>query len=416
MGWCRQKLQATVDVPPPPRRFESELSDGNVCWDCFAAECGVLLLAVDPSDALMIALAVQWAALRPLQIRQDDPSLEAERESFLVRKRALVEAFVDGSLSPIAADLGKINAETREARDSISEKQFPGSRTSSQRRKLAGRHKSREVLYPDHLSLDPYVMKTAFAWLDVRAAHTPGERIAWLELIREMLGLVLQAVPVVAPGSRQEIDGLPSDFDGWVFELVARTIPCLTPVERPEELWGKILDRGAPAHQWVERFFWHWFTGGFAASPSAAEFVRIWRAMITHALGHPAWDPSGTVWFELDGLVVELLGFDTRWNAIIRTEENAQIVSALEDIFELALQRWGAMPKVISGLVTFATQPGARQLLLPALRWTSSAVKGFNTYDWKYGLEEKVIAFLHTCGKVSASREMSRRERRSSRC
>jgi hypothetical protein len=55
------------------------------------------------------------------------------------------------------------------------------------------------------------------------------------------------------------------------------------------------------------------------------------------------------------------------------------------------------MPKVISGLVMFAIQPGAKQLLIPALRWTSAAVRSFNTYDWKYGLEENVIEFLHTC-------------------
>jgi hypothetical protein len=443
MAWCREKLQATIDDPPPLRRFDSELSIGNErCWDCFAAECGVLLLAVDPSDTLarklvaaglvafnynttaltmaraavarsrlgngfpqMIAFAVQWAALRPLQARQDDPSLEAERESFRVRKRALVEAFVDGRLSPIAADLGKINAETREARDAINEKQFPGSSARSHRRQQSvTRHHSREVLYPDHLGLDPYVMKNAFAWLDVRAAQSRDERIAWLGLIHEMLGVVLQAVPVVDPASRQEIDGLPSDFDGWVFELVARTIPCLTPAEHPEEFWQAILDRGAPAHQWVERFFWHWSTGGFAASPSATEFVRIWRAMITHALGHPAWDPSGTVWFELDGLVVELLCFDMRWNAIVRTEENAQVVGTLEDVFERALERWGGMPRVISGLVMFAVQPGAKQLLVPALRWTSAAVRGFDTYDWKYGLEENVIEFLHTCWQRESER------------
>jgi hypothetical protein len=71
-----------------------------------------------------------------------------------------------------------------------------------------------------------------------------------------------------------EIDGLPSDFD-WAFKLAARTIPCLTPAERSVELWQPILDRGAPAHQWVERFFWKWFTDGLAASPSVADFVRI---------------------------------------------------------------------------------------------------------------------------------------------
>jgi hypothetical protein len=219
-----------------------------------------------------------------------------------------------------------------------------------------------------------------------------------------MLGVVLQAVPVVDPASRQEIDGLPSDFDDWVFEVVARTIPCLMPAEGPKEFWQPILDRGAPAHQWVERFFWHWFIGGFAASPSAAEFVRIWRAMISHALGHPEWDPSGTVSYELDGLVVELLCFDMRWNAIVRTEDNAQVVGTLEDIFEHALQRWGAMPKVISGIVVFAIQPGARRLLLPALRWTSSAVRSFDTYDWEYGLEENVIEFLHTCWQRESER------------
>jgi hypothetical protein len=107
MAWCRQKLQATIDDPPPPRRFDSEVSVGNERWDSFAAECGVLLLAADPSDVLarklvgaglvafnynttaltmvravtvrtrledafeqMVGFAVQWAALRPLQARR----------------------------------------------------------------------------------------------------------------------------------------------------------------------------------------------------------------------------------------------------------------------------------------------------------------------------------------------------------
>jgi len=36
MAWCRQKLQATLDDPPPLRSFDSELSVGNERWDCFA--------------------------------------------------------------------------------------------------------------------------------------------------------------------------------------------------------------------------------------------------------------------------------------------------------------------------------------------------------------------------------------------
>ena len=364
MAWCRQKLQATIDNPPASRQFDSELSIGNERWDCFAADCGVLLLSVESNDTLarklvgaglvafnynttaltiahaatvrsrlggafpqMVAFAIQWAALRPLQVRQDDPSLAADQESFLARRRVLLEAFADNSASPVAPNLAKVNAEARAARDAIYEKQFPGSSGRSRRRqKSAGRVQAREVLYPDRLGLDPYVMKAAFGWLDVRAARTSNERLTWLDFVREILGIVLQSVPTVATPSTQEIDGLPSDFDDWAFKLVARTIPYLTPAEHPEELWQPILDRGAPAHQWVERFFWHWFTDGLAASPSAGDFVRIWRAMITRALDHSAWDPASAISHDLDGIVVELLCFDVRWNAIVRTDDNAPVV------------------------------------------------------------------------------------------
>ncbi len=440
MAWCRHKLQATIDNPPAPRRFDSEFSIGNERWDCFAAECGILLLTADPTDLLarklvgagllafnynttaltmaraavargqldnvfleMVAFVIQWAALRPLQVRQDDPSLAEERERFLLRKRALLEGFVDGSASPIAADLATINAEARAARDAIHEKQFRGSSSRPQRHRKAGK-RGREVLYPEHLGLDPYMMKAGFGWLDVHAAQTPGERLAWLGLVREILGIVLQSVPPVTTPLTQEIDGLPSDFDDWAFKLAARTIPRLTPAERPEELWQPILDRGAPAHQWVERFFWQWFTDGLAASQSAADFVRTWRSMITHALEHWAWDPATVISHDLDGIVVELLCFDIRWNAIVRTEDTAQIVGTLEDIFERALQRWAGRPKIISGLVMFAVQAGSKQLLIPALRWTSAAVRSFDAYDWKYGLEENVIEFFHTCWQQEGPR------------
>ena len=354
-------------------------------------------------------MAVQWAALRPLQVRADESLLNMERETFLTEEQKLHDAFADGSLPSGAIDLRKINAETQAARDVLHEKRFPGSSKRLRHRDFAGRHGSREVLYPDRLGLDPYVIKSTFAWLDLQSAKTADERSVWLGFVREILDLVLKALPVVEPGARQKIDGLPSDFDNWAFELVARTIPCMTDAERPEELWQAILSRGAPTHEWVERFFWHWFTGGLRASPSSVEFVQIWRAMISYALKHSSWDPARAISLELDDMVVELLCFDTRWNAIIQTADNEQIVGRLEDVFARAIERWGGMPKVISGLVVFASQPGASHLLLPALRWSASVVKSFDSYDWKYGLEDNVIEFLHTCWQ-RASAQIERDE------
>src|SRR6266850_8311817 len=65
--------------------------------------------------------------------------------------------------------------------------------------------------------------------------------------------------------------GLPSKFDGWVYQIVAQTIPQMTPVERPEALWQPILYLGAPVHHWVERFFWYWFTNGARSASSPAD-------------------------------------------------------------------------------------------------------------------------------------------------
>jgi hypothetical protein len=442
MPWCRHKLQATIDNPPDRRRFESELSIGNVRWDCFAAECGVLMLRADPHDPLartlvgtgllafnynttaltmaraamarnplgstfqqMVAFVIQWAALRPLQVRQEDPSLAGESECFLARKQALLEGFVDCSTCSVAANLAEANAEARSSRDAIYEKQFPGS--TARRRPLRGaigRTRARQALYPERLGLDPYVMKHGLGWLDIHGARTPDERLSWLGLVRQILGIVLDSIPVVDSPLAEEVEGLPSDFDDWAFKLVARTIPCLAPTESPEGLWQPILDRGAPAHQWVERFFWHWFTDGVAVSPSAAEFIGVWRSMILYALEHSSWDPAGIIRQDLDAIVFELMCFDMRWNAIVRTEDNARLVGTLEDIFERAIERWGGSPKIMNGLVMFAVQPGAKLFLLPALRWTSVAVRNVGTYDWKYGLEENVIEFLHTCWQQEGSR------------
>lgn len=52
----------------------------------------------------------------------------------------------------------------------------------------------------------------------------------------------------------------------------------------------------------------------------------------------------------------------------------------------------------------FALQPAATPLLLPGVRWLAKATQSFDTYDWKYGLEENVIEFLHACWERDSQR------------
>jgi hypothetical protein len=193
----------------------------------------------------------------------------------------------------------------------------------------------------------------------------PEERAKWLGFVRTFLALVLGSVPQIDDPRQQEIDGLPDQFDNWVFGLVASSVPSLTATEDPRSLWQPILDLGSPAHQWVERFFWDWFTDGLRAAPSPQEFTRLWTDMIEHALASPSWDPSVNRTYGLDGMVFQLLGFDTRMNKLGQNPAFALAVTAMEGVFARAAQQWFSMPKVVTGFLNFATQPALGGLMLP---------------------------------------------------
>jgi len=65
------------------------------------------------------------------------------------------------------------------------------------------------------------------------------------------------------------------------------------------------------------------------------------------------------------------------------------------------------MPKVVTGFLNFTTQPATAGLLLPGVKRLAAAVPSFDSYDWRYGLEENIIAFLDACwdrehGRISS--------------
>jgi hypothetical protein len=233
-------------------------------------------------------------------------------------------------------------------------------------------------------------------WLDLASAR-PDERRQWLGYVRNFVDLTLGSIPQIDDPRQQEIEGLPDEFDGWVFGLVAGAIPCLNAAEDPRSLWQPMLDLGSPAHEWVERFYWDWFTDGLRAAQSPEDFVRLWTRMIEYALTSPAWDPNTNRTYGLDGMVFQLLGFDSRMNKLGQNSAFAAAMVRMEDVFARAAQRWFGMPKVVTGFLNFVTQPATAGLLLPGTRWLAAVVPSFDSYDWKYGFEENLIAFLHMC-------------------
>jgi hypothetical protein len=435
IAWCRRKLEAVLEQPPPPFPFDSEAASAECKWDTFAAETGVALLAKNRDDVLarrlaasgvtgfhygttartmlsacrhrerlgddfdrMLGLAIRWAGLRTPLAFATRPGLDAPDEAWHGRKEALIRDFVEHRAPVELPDIRAVNATAAAEIDAIQSRRFPemarARATPRSPRRRTGR--SRESLYRESLRLDCRVISSAFGWLDLRSAGLK-ERRRWLGYIRNFLDLTLSSIPQIDDPRQQEIKGLPNKFDNWVFGLVARAIPCLTGAEDPRSLWQPILDLGSPAHEWAERFFWDWFTDGRRAAASPEEFVRLWMDMIEYALTSPSWDPSVNRSYDLDGMVLELLGFNSRMNTLAQNPAFTTTVAGMENIFARAAQRWFGMPKVVTGFLNFVSQPAAASLLLLGIRWLAAVVPSFDSYDWKYGLEENLIAFLHTC-------------------
>ena len=215
---------------------------------------------------------------------------------------------------------------------------------------------------------------------------------------------MLASAPQVRDPKTEQIEGLPTEFDSWVYGLVATAIPLLTPAEKPEVLWKPILSLGPATHYWVERFYWQWFILGWKAAPDLADFFREWRAMIEFALASPQWDHKQNWHYAIDTVIFELLGFNSTWSSWSNAEGVASHIQGMTDLYEQAAAKWFSLPKVLSGFVGFAQRMAASDLAIKAIPWIAAAVRDYHNYDWRYGTEENLIEFLSTCWERDANK------------
>ena len=345
----------------------------------------------------MLCLAVQWAAQRPALGLAQRVRTDTEAEDDHTAKEALIEEFVERRLPIELPDILELSAQAEREIEAIRARQFP-ELARMRRRESSTRRRGSEVetLHRGRLSVDTRVVSVAFAWLDLTSART-DERAKWLDLVRTFLDITLDLIPKITDPRRQRTEDHPDEFDAWVYGVVAATIPSMSATEDHRTLWQPILDRGPPAHQWIERFFWEWFTVGVRAAQTPERFTAIWSAMIEHALQSPVWDPATSRSYNLDDAVFWLLGLGTRINKIGERPDFAAALCGMEGLFARVAERWIKKSKLVSGFLYWVTQPAAVGLLVPAIRWFAPVVPTFDSYDWRDGLEENLVAFLRAC-------------------
>jgi len=248
-----------------------------------------------------------------------------------------------------------------------------------------------------HPGFDLDTIQAGFGWLgDLDIAQGATERDSWIRLIHEVLSVTLRMLP--STEEDEEVDGTPYEFDRWVFELIARTIPKLTPEENAESLWRPILELGPAAHYWVESFLDDWFIHGERASPAPDLFVSHWHAMIRHALQTPTWtrDSWQRRW-HLEDMFIHLMGLSWAAKAVTEAKYAAEIESMLP-AYETWADRWLQHSRSAASFAAFLARPAGRRLISAGIRWLQSAAAGFDDRDWRWdNLEGNLVEALHAC-------------------
>jgi hypothetical protein len=341
---------------------------------------------------------MRYTALRPVLHRRAQAKMEIESWG-----KQADDLFISYLNATLTSDLPAIAALNATARAGLEEVQAVLEKAWEERTKaLRKGKKEKEVAAPSGkksrrpltVSLDTQLLEAVLSPLAPDGSTSGTEKTEWLKLVGELLTLCLQGIP--APSSRcgGEVDGLPTEFDRWVFERVASLLPLL-PAEDARPLWRPILDLGIPAHNWVEQFYWQWFTDGYSNAPAPEAFTAIWEEMIHYAAKHRKWaSDRGTSSYDLAKMVTELLGFHFGTQTVATNTSYAEALAKMTPAFKEVSEKWFGMATVVGGFARFAVTPAATKILLPAIRWVSKASETVKETKSERNLDDALINLL----------------------
>ncbi len=298
-------------------------------------------------------------------------------DNWVKRAEGLYTRFVDGTLPvdiPSLADLSEAAAggiaEIQKALEQKWKKQAK-SRGKGKRAEQVPSPGKRARRYP--VTLDTQLLNAVLTPLAPSSSSAGSEREEWRKLLAQLLTLSIKSIPGPSDLRGDEVDGLPSAFDQWVFERVASLLPLL-PADQARSLWEPILNVGIPAHAWVEQFFWHWFTDGYNHVPTPEAFTALWEEMLRHCLQSPNWVSNRNT-YDLARMITEILGFHFGIETVAKDTAYTESLGKMTPVFEDVASKWFEMESVADGFARFVVAPAATKLLLPAVRWLGKALE-----------------------------------------
>ena len=384
--WCIEEIKAVLGSPPKSGRFAYEGDITTFDWGSFCARVVPILWAEEPTSREWRAFAASLVAsykYKTVEIffataakcRKELGDGFSQLQDFVfdwakARRRWQESEFAEERFDAASWVTEEINAFANNQRASkrvpwaglvikpvprppeeplpFSQRERPGkiraflrrllgfkpgpsvqnenARQISLRRQRSKRQRGR----PD---FDLTVIRSAYSWLpNLGDAENAAERDAWLEFWQQALAWSLEIIRADT-NEDDEIDGMPNDWDEWVFSRISSLILQLDSPQERKRLWEPILQLGGPAHYWVETFLRHWFYAGLGTDIVPKAFAPEWRKMIEFALASSKWRLHSERGFRREEMWKTLMGFESEplW-----TSTHEQLLASVKDLYE----RW----------------------------------------------------------------------------
>jgi len=327
LEWCRDSLVGVVLHPPPRHSMDVHESVFTWTWNCFAAEAAVALWRRSPEDPdlrrLVAILAFSYHNAAVALLMRSAGLIVQERFVDLQRLRRLVfehahirkrmqfvrqlaqyrdeigedevqqafrdlddwyqrqvEDFGEGRSGTIALEWTNMDSTGLFAdRDDLRRQRFGG--------------------YLLDFKLVRAAHESAWALDEATSAEERAYRVWFLKAALDFW------TTLVTEDRREDVSRYPGEDERWLLNRLAAAIRVMTPEERPEEIWERLVNLPTDAHHWSEVFLDSFFRQSLAADPVPDTFAEQIQRLVDRTLAlapEQRWASREDVWQALYGV------------------------------------------------------------------------------------------------------------------
>ncbi|MGJ8673979.1 MAG: AAA family ATPase [Rubritalea sp.] len=437
--WCAEQFSKVLKNPPAHPQFHVPESVSNYHWDNFAAMLLPQMLAKDPTDDGIRAMYANFALAYNYSVTEDLMKFAYEqRESLgddflrllhlIVRASGIrnINTVTHGGNSiwdcpDIDYDIGALfNELIGQFADSTLEPKLPNLCEVAENATdtiVEMVQKQHDISYDEPTSeeikasiakrirrgrgFEPMQLRAAFSWL-TEAESAADELPARIECLDNLLRGILHPLGGIEEALLDDNDdnsffSTPGQWDTWIFDFIAATIPRISDKASAQRLWEPIMSFGLERVHWVDSFISSFFIHGLRIEGCVKNFFLHWKAMIAFAWTAQNWRQTEVRNHRSDDeLFRHLMGFSSFGEGYFEDEKYRASVATMKPEFDKWTDEFFPHPKTTAAYARFLTFPSAVDYVRDGVAKLAEVSSQFEEWHWGdfYHLEHALLKLL----------------------